>query len=388
VQNIGTQVSLGGTTAHTLTITDNDTATLGFTLGTSTALESVGTQNIGTTLTINAIGTGTIGLASNLTANLTTTGGTATGSGTDYTLPASPAVTFLAGTYATGTGTQNAAVTIVDDRQVEGSETAQFGLAIVGNIGTQVSLGGTTSHTLTITDNDTATLGFTTGTSTALESVGTQNVGTTLTLNTIGTGTIGLASNLTANLTTTGGTATGSGTDYTLPGSPAVTFAAGTYATGTATQNAAVTVIDDRLVEGDETAALGLAIVGNIGTQVSLGGTTAHTLTITDNDTATLGFTTGTSSALESAGTQNIGTTLTINAIGTGTIGLASNLTTNLTTTGGTATGSGTDYSLPSSPAVTFLAGTYATGTGTQNAACHHHQRFVGGRLTRRRCWV
>src|SRR5438094_3715389 len=83
--------SLGGTTAHTLTLTDNDTATLGFTLGTSTALESVGTQNIGTTLTINARGPGTIGLPSALTANLTTTGGTATGTGTDYTLPSSPA---------------------------------------------------------------------------------------------------------------------------------------------------------------------------------------------------------------------------------------------------------------------------------------------------------
>jgi hypothetical protein len=369
VQNIGAQVSVGGTTAHTLTLTDNDTATLGFTVGTSTALESAGTQNIGTTLTLNTIGTGTIGLASNLTANLTTTGGTATGSGTDYTLPGSPAITFLAGTYATGTATQNAAVTVNDDRQVEGSETAQFGLSIVGNIGTQVSLGGTTAHTLTLTDNDTATLGFTLGTSTALESAGTQNIGTTLTINAIGTGTIGLASNLTANLTTTGGTATGSGTDYTLPGTPAITFLAGTYATGTGTQNAAVTVIDDRQVEGDETAGLGLSIVTNIGTQVSLGGTTAHTLTLTDNDTATLGFTVGTSTALESAGTQNISTTLTINAIGTGTIGLATNLTANLTTTGGTATGSGTDYTLPGSPAVTFLAGTYATGTATQLGA-------------------
>jgi hypothetical protein len=351
------------------TITGNDTATLSFTTSTSTSLESAGTHNVSTTLTINAIGAGPIGLASNLTANLTTTGGTATGSGTDYTLPGSPAVTFLAGTYATGTATQLGAITVIDDRQVEGDETAALGLSIVQNIGTQVSVGGTSAHTLTLTDNDTATLGFTTGTSTALESAGTQNVNTTLTINAIGTGTIGLASNLTANLTTTGGTATGSGTDYTLPGSPAVTFAAGTYATGTATQNAAVTVNDDRQVEGSETAQLGLAILTNISTQASLGGTTAHTLTLTDNDTATLGFTLGTSTALESAGTRNVNTTLTINAIGTGTIGLASNLTANVTTTGGTATGSGTDYTLPGSPAVTFAAGTYATGAATQSAA-------------------
>src|SRR6185436_20059725 len=108
-------------------------------------------------------------------------------------------------------------------------------------------------------------------------------------------------------------------TDYTLPGSPAVTFAAGS---GSSSQIAAVTIVDDRLVEGSETAALGLAIVQNIGTQVTIAGTTAHTLTITDNDTATLSFTAGTSSGLESVGTQNVGLTLTINAIGTGTIGL------------------------------------------------------------------
>src|SRR5260221_9334411 len=83
-RTIGTQVSLGGTTAHTLTITDNDTATLGFTTGTSTALESVGTKNVSTTLTINATGTGPIGLVSDLTADLTTTGGTATAGGTGY----------------------------------------------------------------------------------------------------------------------------------------------------------------------------------------------------------------------------------------------------------------------------------------------------------------
>ena len=96
-------------------------------------------------------------------------------------------MTFAAGTYASGTAAQNAAVAITDDRLVEGTETAQLGLSIAGNIGTQVSVGGTTAHTLTITDNDTATLGFTLGSSTALESVGTQNIGVTLTLNTIGT---------------------------------------------------------------------------------------------------------------------------------------------------------------------------------------------------------
>src|SRR5260221_12898861 len=91
-RTIGTQVSLGGTTAHTLTITDNDTATLGFTTGTSKALEGVGTQNVSATLHINATGAGPTGLVSDLTAELTTAGGTATAAGTGYCFPVSPDV--------------------------------------------------------------------------------------------------------------------------------------------------------------------------------------------------------------------------------------------------------------------------------------------------------
>ena len=286
VQNIGAQGSIGGANSHTLTITDNDTATLGFTLGSSSALESVVTQNVGVTLTLNTIGTGTIGIASNFTANLIANGGTATASGTDYTLPASPAVTFLTtDNFSSGSVTKNAAVSITDDRLVEGDETAQLGLSIVQNIGGQVSLGGTLAHTLTITDNDTALIGFSAGSSTVAEGAGTQNIGVVLTINSIGSvGTPGLAGPLTANLTTTGGTATGGGVDYTLPGSPAVTFAAGSYGSGTATQNATVTIIDDNLSEATETAQLGLLLTQNIGTQASLAGTTTHTLSITDND--------------------------------------------------------------------------------------------------------
>src|SRR6185436_18938118 len=120
-------------------------------------------------------------------------------------------------------------------------------------------------------------------------------------------------------------------TDYTLPGSPAVTFAAGS---GSSSQIAAVTIVDDRLVEGSETAALGLSIVQNIGTQVSIGGTTAHTLTITDNDTATIGFVTASSTVNEGAGTDSVGVVLTITAIGTGTPALASAVTFDFTPPG------------------------------------------------------
>ena len=57
--------------------------------------------------------------------------------------------------------------------------------------------------------------------------------------------------------------------------------------------------MDDRLVEGDETAALTVAT----GTGYDPTGSPASG-TFTDNDTATLGFTVGTGTALESVGTQ------------------------------------------------------------------------------------
>ena len=80
----------------------------------------------------------------------------------------------------------------------------------------------------------------------------------TLTFDTTGSvGPNGLASAVTVNLTSVGGTATVGGGDYSLPASPMVTFS-GNYASGTATQNAVVTINDDLLIEGDETAAFGL----------------------------------------------------------------------------------------------------------------------------------
>jgi len=109
-----------------------------FQSGASGALESDGSQSVGVVLTINAIGAGTAGLATAVQVDLTTTGGNATVGGTDYALPASPAVTFAAASYASGTATISTLVGLSDDRIVEGTETADLGLNITQNIGTQV----------------------------------------------------------------------------------------------------------------------------------------------------------------------------------------------------------------------------------------------------------
>ena len=82
------------------------------------------------------------------------------------------------------------------------------------------------------------------------------------------------ASTVTVNYAVTGGTATGGGTDYTLAAG-ALTFTAGQ--TG---KNISFTVVDDAVYEGDETIIVTLSSPSN----ATLGGTTVHTYTITEND--------------------------------------------------------------------------------------------------------
>src|SRR5258706_176185 len=109
----------------------------------------------------------------------------------------------------------------------------------------------------------------------------------TLTITATGTGTVGLDVPVSTAITTSG-TATGGGTDYTLT-TPTLTFTTGNYTTQT--QTASVTVVDDQRVEGTETAILTLGAPTSLNGQVTLGATTAHTLTINDNDTAVVTFT-------------------------------------------------------------------------------------------------
>ena len=87
------------------------------------------------------------------------TGGTAT-LGTDYTL-SNTDVSFAAGT----TSSQSATVTITDDDFGEGDETAILGLSGA----TGAVLGGTDTHTLTITDNEAVGISLTPATLTVAE---------------------------------------------------------------------------------------------------------------------------------------------------------------------------------------------------------------------------
>lgn len=212
-----------------------------------------------------------------------TLSGTATGSGTDYTLTSANPLTITAGNLS-GSITFN----VNNDTLDELNET------IIVTLGTptNASLGATTVHTTTITDNDPApTVQFTTSTQTVSESASAITM--TAQLSAISGQTVTVPF-------TVAGTASGSSVDYTQVTSSPLTIPAGSLS-GSITFN----IINDVLDEAHETIAVTLSAPTN----ATLGATTSHTAAIQDDDllqvtsltpTAT-GFTVNFSSPLNAA---------------------------------------------------------------------------------------
>ena len=142
------------------------------------------------------------------------------------------------------------------------------------------------------------------------------------------------------------GTATGSGTDYTLANGT-LTISAGSTS-GTIT---IAGIVNDSLDEANETVIVTLSSPTN----ATLGSDDAHTYTITDDDNPpVVDFELTSSSGAESVSTKAV--TVNLSAVS------AQNVTVNYAVTG-TATGSGTDYTLADA-SLTINAGS-TTGTIT-----------------------
>ena len=142
------------------------------------------------------------------------------------------------------------------------------------------------------------------------------------------------------------GTATGSGTDYTLANSTLTINAGETSGTITI-----ASIVNDSLDEANETVIVTLSNPNN----ATLGSDDAHTYTITDNDDPpAVDFNTTSSSGAESVSSKAI--TVDLSAVS------AQDVTVDYAVTG-TATGSGTDYTLANGT-LTINAGA-STGTIT-----------------------
>jgi hypothetical protein len=247
-----TNATLGANTVHTYTINDNDVVipTVQFQAATSNGSEATTSVNI--PVTLSAATTATV------TVNYAVTGGTATGGGTDYTLAAGQL------TFVPSDTSENIPVTINNDTLDEVDET----IIVTLSSPTNATLGSPTSHTYTINDDDAApTVAFSTTSSNGSEATANVNLAVTLSA--------ASGQTVTVNYAATGGTAT-SPADYTISGTSL------TFNPGETSKNVPITVVDDALVEGNETIIVTLSNPTN----ATLGANTTHTYTINDNDAA------------------------------------------------------------------------------------------------------
>ena len=275
--------------------------------------------------------TRTDGFAGAATVEVSDAGsGTAT-SGDDYTAISTTTLSWADGDATAKTIT----VSAIADGAVEADETVNLAL---GNA-SGATLGSTTSTTVTILNDDTASspgsLQFVLSGSPVPENIGTVTISVTRTGGDTGA--------VSVNYATSDGTAT-AGNDYTAT-SGTLSWADGI----SGVQSFTVAIIDDTDVESDETVNLTLSSPTG---GASLG-TSTGIITITSDDAyGTLQFSATSFNVNETDGTvSNVITLQRVN----GSSGAVSVDVTDLGT--GSATGSGTDYSLTSPTTVSWSDG-------------------------------
>ena len=265
-------VALGSGTTATATIVDDDTATLAFDPATVSVAEG-GTASFTVMLSKRA--------DEEVQFSWRTADGTA--GGDDYTAQATTEVEIPAGRlYATlDVQTQMDGVT-------EGDETFTATISATG-LPDGVTLGNPTTATATIVDADTATLAFS---STAVSVTEGGRASLTVTLSQAA------SSDVTFSWQTADGTAGSS--DYTGQASTEVTISAGARSATLEVQT-----IQDTVVEGGETFTATLS-AGSLPTGVRLGTDKTATVTITDDDSATVSLVLSSSSIGENGGSTTV----------------------------------------------------------------------------------
>ena len=219
---------------------------------TLTANTNAGTEAGTTVITLTATASST--LTSNQTVNLAVSGTGITGG--DYTL-SSTTITIPSGS-TTGTAT----FTVVDDLQVEGTETATVAL---NTPSAGIALGSPSSQNITITDNDVASATVNLSVST---NVGSEENMTTITVT--ATASAAVVGNQTVSLTITG--AGINALDYFSPNTI-------TILNGNTTGSVTFKVRTDAELEGTETAIL---TISNPSAGILLGTTLVQNIAIED----------------------------------------------------------------------------------------------------------
>jgi large repetitive protein len=284
----------------TVSITDNDTIRVVFSVASSSVSETVNTTSPTARLDIVSNGSpgGTLPTAVTVPITLTLDNAEA-GDLTQTTTQ----VIFSAGT--TNGATRPIDLTIANDLLLEGDETATLSF---GTPTGQATVSGT--HVLTILDDEAGAITFNSSTSAAPEGTTPHSVGVSLAITGTGTGDPQLENSASVAITTVPVTAS-TPADYSLTTST-VTFVNGTNSPIAGTIQ--VDIVDDALVETpDETFDL---VFGSITGDGQMTATGTHTVTITDNDVSTAGVTVtqsgGTTAVTEGGATDTF--TVVLNA--------------------------------------------------------------------------
>jgi IMP cyclohydrolase len=285
LQNVSANAVIGAQSTHTATITDDDQATVAFSLASSATADESTALNIAVTLSLTS---GSLGQAVTVdVVDLLT--GSAT-SATDYAAFGTQTVTFPIG--SVDGATQTVTLTPSDDTDVEGNETVNFDLQ---NVSANAVIGAQSTHTATITDDDQATVAFSLASSATVDESTALNITVTLSLT---SGSLGQAVTVDV-VDLLNGTAT-SATDYAAFGTQTVTFPIGSV--DGATQTVTLTPTDDTDVEGNETVNFDLQ---NVSANAVIGAQNTHTATITDDDQATVAFSLASSATVDESTALN-----------------------------------------------------------------------------------
>ena len=268
----------GSTAELEVTITDNDVPVISV-----SAAPALVNEGQASTITI----TSNTAPIADLTVPFTIGGTDITDA--DYTLASGGStLTGAEVTLAAGANSVEITLTTADDADTA-AETLTFTLtAAVANAG--YTVGAANQTTVTINPTGTLVVSFTAGTAEVSEDGGTVDVMVNLDK--------APAATLTIPVVTIAGTATAPG-DYTAV-MENVTFMT-TDSGEDLTKTVTVTIIDDDLYENEESFTVAFGTLSDIST-----GTDSVTITITDEETLTVGFTSTTITATEDMGTVDI----------------------------------------------------------------------------------
>ena len=238
-----------GENTHILTIQSNDQPEIAFSTASATVRESAGTYRA--VIDVEPAPHEDLTIRYSIAA-----GPGAATSPVDYTIANSGTVTARR-----GTSRVEIPISIKDDSLNEATE--RIMLSLTG--GTGYSLGSQRSFTLTITDNDGATVNFARRSAEVQENVGTYDVVVNLSR--------APSSDMTIDYTVSGSATKGSGNDFTVLSNV-------TVPAGATSATIHVNVNNDSVNEGDETVILTLSG----GTLYSVGDQNSFWLTILDDD--------------------------------------------------------------------------------------------------------